>query len=181
MIGGHGGGVAERLVVSFREPGERLLHVLRSHHVLVMVRAEVLCRNAGVIRFVVSLDRETDGVRARRLARDLFENSDDRGAVGAAAQEGPDLAAGRRQAGANRVADSGAVLLGKLGLSRGALVLVPGRPVTGAADIASARERVLSGLEALDSLENAPRSRDHVEVDVVENRLRVDFLRYVGM
>src|ERR1700754_3499941 len=58
VIGGHGRGVPEWLVVARGNGGERLYHVPWGHVVLVMLGAEVPCRDAGIVRFVVAGDVE---------------------------------------------------------------------------------------------------------------------------
>jgi len=89
VIGGHGGGIAEGLIVAARDERDGIDDVLGGDLVLVHAGAEVASGDAGVIQLVVARFVETDGIGVGGLAAHPPQHAGDGGAVGATGEEGP--------------------------------------------------------------------------------------------
>ena len=87
VVSGQHGGVAERL---FERTGEMLdgLDDVRLKDHLVMIGAEFVGDDAGVIRFVEIVLLETDGESLDRAGTGARHQANDSGGIGAAAEKG---------------------------------------------------------------------------------------------
>ena len=139
--------------------------------VFTVIHAEVPRGDAGVLHLVVAGGVEADRVGARGLAEHLAQHAAHRGAVGAAGEE----AAGGMPGGlAGHVllddVEEALFALGEVGCV--AFVesgLPPGHALCAAG---SGPLQHMAGRQALDIREDGARRRDHVEIQVVEDRLR---------
>ncbi len=172
VVGRHRRGVSIGLVVDGGNQGNGAHHVVGRDIVFVVPRSEMPRGDARVLHFVVALGLEADRIRARGLPRDLTQHARNRGAVGAAAQEGSDRPFARRfpDAFAQR---SEEVLL-EVGQGP-ALVLGEAHfPVGARFALAVAPQQEGAGQQPVPVRVNGARPGHHVKVNVIVNGLPVD-------
>ncbi len=170
-VGRHGRRISERLVVvgrDGRDPGQQV----RGRDVILMVLgAEVARRDAGELHLVVALGLEADRVGGGGAPGRQADHAGDGGTVRAAAQEAGGLAAielvchGLAQKLPER-------LLFRAGSKCGGLV--EGRhPIRGDRQFPVLEQRIVPGRQAEHVLEDRARGGYDVEIDVIEDCLRI--------
>ncbi len=152
--------------------GDAAHQVVGRDVVLVVLGAEALGGDARELHLVVALGLEADRVGGRRPAGHLADHAGHGGAVGAAAQEARRLAAVelRGHGVAHQLAEFG----GEGREFRVARLREAGHPVGRDGEPAAFEQRAVRRRQAVHALEDGARRRDDVEVQVVEDRLRVD-------
>ena len=174
VIGRQGGRVAEGLIVMLRDRRNAVQEVRRRHVIFVVFAAEVSRGEAGVRHFVITLGVEADRVYGRWFAGDLAEHAGHRRAVGTTRQESADALVPRDLFG-DALADQVAEAVACRGKGLTVLFVELQWPValhmrTVAVDQQRMRRRQPAYLP-----EDGAWRRNHVEVQIVENRLWIKF------